>query len=278
VAARSESWEAIAQAPESEIELARAALALAAEHYPGLDVAAYLRRIEAMAQELRRRLAAGASRAETLAAVNRYLFGELRFAGNRDDYYDPRNSFLNEVLDRRLGIPITLSVLYLEVGWRLGLPLHGVSFPGHFLVKCALEDGVLVLDPYERGAPVGLETLRQRLQVLQGAPPAPGVLERLLAAAPKREILARMLRNLKAIYLQRSEFGRALWALDRAIALCPEAAEEYRDRGLLYARLECFRAALPDLERYLVLRPGARDADAIARTIGELQRFAARLN
>ncbi|MGH8642400.1 MAG: SirB1 family protein [Burkholderiales bacterium] len=275
----SERWKQIAAGPEEEIDLAEAALLIAAHEYPGLDVFAYLRRLQDLGTELKRRLRRDIGPTDAVAVLNRYLFDELGFGGNAQDYYDPRNSFLNEVLDRRLGIPITLSIIYVEIGRRLGLALHGVSFPGHFLVKCAARDGVIVLDPYERGASLSIEDLQRRLRVLRdGTAPPPDVARHMLAAAGKKDILARMLRNLKSIYLERRDPARALAAADRIIALEPRAADEYRDRAALYLELECHRAALSDFSNYLALKPGADDAASVHRRVVELQQIAARLN
>ena len=274
-----ERWKEIVAGPEEEIDLAEAALLIAAPEYPGLDVLAYRRRLQDLGIELKRRLRGDISPADSIGALNRYLFEELGFCGNTQDYYDPRNSFLNEVLDRRLGIPITLSIVYVEVGRRLGLALHGVSFPGHFLVKCAVRDGVVVLDPYERGASLSLEDLQRRLRALRGgSAPSPEVARHMLAAAGRKDILARMLRNLKSIYLERRDPARALAAADRVIALEPAAAEEYRDRAALYLELECHRAALSDFRNYLMLKPDAEDAASVHRQLVELQQIAARLN
>jgi len=272
-------WKQIVAGPEEEIDLVEAALLIAAHEYSGLDILAYMGRLEELGTALKRRLRRDISPTETVIALNRYLFEELGFSGNTQDYYDPRNSFLNDVLDRRLGIPLTLSIVYMDVGRRLGLAMHGVSFPGHFLVKCAVRDGVIVLDPYERGASLSLEDLQQRLRVLRGGtPPPPEVARHMLAAAGKKDILARMLRNLKSIYLERRDPGRALAAADRIIALEPRAADEYRDRAAIYLELECFRAALSDFHNYLMLKPGADDAQVVQRRVVELQQIAARLN
>jgi len=196
-----------------------------------------------------------------------------------DDYYDPRNSYLNEVLDRRLGIPLTLSLIHIEVGRRIGLALHGVSFPGHFLVKCIMRNGAVVLDPYEHGASLSLEDLQQRLKVLRaGAMPASDMVGQMLAAAGRKAVLARLLRNLKGIYRERKDLPRALACADRVISLEPGAAEEYRDRAGIYFDLECFRAALSDFRSYLMLKPGAEDAAVVQRRVVELQQIAARLN
>lgn len=274
-----ERWKEIAAGPEDDIDLVEAALLVAAHEYPELDVLAYLRRMDGLGVALRNRLRRDIAPTEAVMALNRYLFDELGFRGNVTDFYDPRNSFLNDVLDRKLGIPLTLAIVYLEVGRRIGLALHGVSFPGHFLVKCAVRDGVIVLDPYSGGASLGLDDLQQRLQALRGgtAPP-PDMARHMLAAAGKKDILARMLRNLKGIYLQRRDFPRALAVVDRIIVLEPRVAEEYRDRAAIYLDLECFRAALSDFRNYLMLKPGAEDAPVVQRKVVELQQIAARLN
>ena len=273
-------WQEIAARPEEDIDLAEAALVIATEEYRNLDVVAYLRRIDEIAGTLKRRLRRDISTAETVIALNGYLFEELGFAGNATDYYDPRNSFLNEVLDRRLGIPITLSVLYVEIGRRVGLAVRGVSFPGHFLVKCLVRNGAVVLDPYARGASLGLDDLRQRLRALRSgaADVSDEAVRQMLVSASKKEILGRVLRNLKSIYLQKRDLERALSASARAVVLDPEAAEEYRDRGEIYFALECFRAALADYQQYLRLRPKAADVDEVRGKVAELQQLAARLN
>jgi len=274
-----ERWKEIAAGPEEEIDLAEAALLIAAPEYPGLDVPGCLAGLSGLAATLKRRLRGDIGPTDTLLALNHYFFEELGFAGNAEHYYDPRNSFLNEVLDRRLGIPITLALVYVEIGRRLGLALHGVSFPGHFLVKCTLRDGAVVLDPYARGASLGIEDLQARLQTLRGGvTPSPDRVRHLLAAAGKKSILARMLRNLKSIYREQGDLPRALAAADRIISLEPGAAEEYRDRATLYHDMECFRAALSDFRNYLMLNPKAEDAPVVQRKVAELQQIAARLN
>lgn len=274
-----ERWKEIVAGPEEDIDLAEAALVIAAHEYRGLDIPAYLARMDEMAAALRNRLRQDIAPTERILALNRFLFNELGFSGNMADYYDPRNSFLNEVLDRKLGIPITLSLIYVEVGRRVGLALHGVSFPGHFLVKCTVRDGVVVLDPYGRGVSLSLDDLQQRLRALRGGAEAtPEVTRRMLAVAGKKDVLARMLRNLKAIYLERRDAPRALAAVDLLIELEPRAADEYRDRARIYLDLECFRAALADLRNYLMLKPGAEDAAVVKRSVVELQQIAARLN
>ena len=279
MSAHEKRWREVAAGPEEDIDLAEAALVLSAIEHPALDVGGCLARLEEWAQTLKRRLRRDISPADTVLALNHFLFEELGFAGNAADYYDPRNSYLDEVMERRLGIPITLSMLYIEIGRRVGLAVHGVSFPGHFLVKCAVRDGVVVLDPYARGISLGLDDLQKRLCALRGGTsPATEKVQPHLAAAGKKEILGRLMRNLKSIYLQRQDFSRALGAADRIIELAPRAADEYRERAGIYLELECFRAALSDYRDYLMLRPGADDAAMVRRKVVELQGIAGRLN
>ncbi len=275
-----QEWRRIARMRDEDVSLAEGALWIAASEYPGLAIDDYLARLHDMAARLRGRLRADVATAEKLLALNHYLFDELGFSGNSDDFYDPRNSFLNEVIERRTGIPITLGVIYIEIGRRIGLGLHGVSFPGHFLVKCALRDGMVVLDPYSRGLSLGTDELQQRLRTA-GSPDDvdDAILGHLLGAATNKEVLGRMLRNLKAIYVDRGDWLRALSASERVIALQPDdAGEEYRDRGSIYLQLECIRAALGDFNTYLRQRPGAADADAVGAKVAELAPRVARLN
>jgi regulator of sirC expression with transglutaminase-like and TPR domain len=212
-------------------------------------------------------------------ALNYYLFNEMRFSGNLVDYYDPRNSYLNEVLERRTGVPITLSILYLEIGKRLGLNLKGVSFPGHFLVKLAVKRGQLVLDPFTGGEAQSEADLRQRLaQVLPSEKAEQAQLDRYLEPATPRQIIARVLRNLKNIYTQTGKLEQALAVMHRMLLVMPESAEELRDRGFVYQKLECFRPALSDLQNYLRRRPDAADAADIREKLVELREAAARLN
>lgn len=274
-----ERFEKIIRGPEQDIDLAEAALLIAADEYPGLDVERYLRRIDELSRAAQGRLPDDAGLEETIVALNQFLFTEQGFAGNTRDYYDPRNSFLNEVLDRRLGIPITLSILYMEVGRRLGLSLEGVSFPGHFLVKFSTREGDVVLDPFYGGVPLTEEDLIDRLEEAYGEGSAPrDALPRLLTAAGKKEILVRMLRNLKGIYLRAEEHHKALTVTGRILMIQPDLPEELRDRGRLHERLECFRAAVQDYERYLAVEPRAADAQEISARLFELRQFVARLN
>ncbi|MFH1603359.1 MAG: tetratricopeptide repeat protein [Pseudomonadota bacterium] len=259
--------------------LAEACLLIAQDAYPDLDVAHYLARIDALAATVKRRLPGDAFAEQKVMVLNRYMFGELGYAGNIDDYHDPRNSYLNQVLERRTGIPITLSVLYMELGLRLGLRLQGLSLPGHFLVKLRVSGGHLVLDPFRGGETQSESDLRARLaQVLQPDEVDKMPLAQILTAADSRQILARLLRNLKGIYQRADEAQNTLQVIQRMVVVAPHAAEELRDRGLAYCKLDCFRAALADLQNYLELRPDARDADEINDKVAALRLACARLN
>jgi regulator of sirC expression with transglutaminase-like and TPR domain len=276
--AMSERLRQIVSGPDEDISLAEAALLIAGHGYPDLNVAAYLSRIEELAYMLRLRIDEEDSIPERISALNHFLFGELGFAANSDDYYDPRNSFLNEVLERRTGIPITLSVIYMELGRKVGLPLQGVSFPGHFLVKCAVPDGAVVLDPYSGGISLGLPDLQKRLREVRGGEVSRAIVAELLVSASNKDIIVRLLRNLKAIYLREHHLDKALPIMNWIIATMPEQTPELRDRGMIYQELECARAALEDFEAYLRLSPGSEDAGDIRGRIIELRKEVARLN
>lgn len=279
MSAASDRWERIASSNTDEVSLAEGALLIAAEEYEGLDVDRYLERIDEMGAVLRRRLRSDISTTEALIALNRYVFEELGFSGNADDYYDPRNSYLNDVIERRVGIPITLAVVYIEIGRRIGLALQGVSFPTHFLVKCVLREGAIILDPYARGASLGVDDLQERLRsVSDGLELDATLVASLLTPAAPADIFSRMLRNLRAIHLERGENLKALCASNRILALQPDATDEYRERGELYDKLECFRAAVADFRHYLKINPQARDGERVARRLAELEPIAARLN
>ena len=262
-----------------QFDLARASLMLAQDAYPGLDVGGCLASIDDIAVKVKKRLSEDAFPAQKLQALNYTLFTELNFSGNVTDYYDPRNSYLNQVLERRVGIPITLSVLYLEIGQRIGLDLKGVSFPGHFLVKLSVDRGQLVLDPFSGGETQTEAELRQRLaKVMPAQDASRASLAPFLEAATPRQIVTRMLRNLKGIYMQASKYEQALAVMHRLLLVMPEAVDELRDRGIIYEKLECFRPALSDLQNYLRRRPNAMDAVEIHGKVDHLKRSAARLN
>jgi regulator of sirC expression with transglutaminase-like and TPR domain len=279
-----EAFEKVISEKEERIDLARACLMIAQDAYPQLQVDRYLGEIERMAIKLRARLADVGAAEERVVGLNQFLFGDLGFVGNTRDYYDPRNSYLNDVIDRKTGIPITMAILYMEVGRRIGLPLAGVSFPGHFLVRLKLRGGMLVLDPFSGGAPLAEDELRERLQrvIPEGAtddlPVAELPLDQFLEPATNRQILARLLRNLKGIYRETEKPQRVLEVLNRMLLVVPEASGELRDRGYVYQKLECFRAALQDLSDYVEREPDAPDSDDVRAQVRELSAFCARLN
>lgn len=251
-----------------EIPLAAAALAIAEEEYPHLAADAYLSRIEELAGRVEARLPARRTGAEVLAALREVLFDEAGFRGNQDHYYDPRNSFLNEVLDRRLGIPISLSVLFLAVGRRVGLSVDGVGFPGHFMVKFSAAGRELFIDPYRHGEILTAEDCAERWKSHgRGA-----FDRRWLEAASPRQILGRMLHNLKRIYVEAGDDVRTLWVIDRLLLLAPGDLSERRDRGLVSARLGGTVAAVTDLEAYLAGNPGAQDVAEVRDLVEQLRK------
>ena len=259
-------------------DLAVAALMIARIEYPALDAGPYLEQLDVIGTEARRRVAdAPATAADAppdvdpdryaqVMALNGYLFGEMRFVGNEVHYEDPRNSFLNEVLERRTGIPITLALLYMEVARRAGLPVEGVNFPGHFLLRCparrVLPDAEdLIIDAFHGGALLSHDLLRRRAEAQssweEGGDPAL-VYSRLLPHATKPQILARMLLNLKRVYVRMLSFPQARDITELLIAVDPAAINELRDRGLLAYHLKDFPAALRDLQTYLHLTSSAK--------------------
>jgi regulator of sirC expression with transglutaminase-like and TPR domain len=238
-------------------ELGPAGLTIARIEYPALDTQRYLDRLDQMGERASQRLGGSTlSSSETIQALNEYLYDEEGFAGNRDQYDDPRNSFLNEVLDRRTGIPITLAVVYLEVARRAGLTITGVNFPGHFLLRApgGIAGDDLIIDPFHRGALLSEFDCRQLLRNHVGDEAA---FDRsLLAPATRHDIVVRMLVNLKRLYVRMRSFPQARFISTLMLTADPSAVHELRDRGLLAYHLEDFASALRDLEEYLRLSPG----------------------
>ena len=268
------------EGPDGPIDLGRAALAVAADEYPDLRPEIYLARLDALASRARDLSSGETGPYRLIAAINYVLFTREGFRGNREDYYDPRNSFLNDVIERRRGIPITLSVLYMEVARRAGLELSGVGFPGHFLIKYAgpeEEADRIIIDAYDQGEVLGVEELQAILDGLYGAGKV-AFRPEFLAPVAHRQIVERMLNNLKSIYLRKENFSRALSVSERLAILDPASAPEVRDRGLLYLKLDRFEEATRDLEKYLELLPGAEDAAEIREQLAELKKGALRLN
>jgi len=261
---------------EEKIELGRAALTIALIDYPNLDIPDYLDRMDRLAMEVTGRSGPEADIYRSIAAVNYVLFRQYGFHGNRDDYFDPKNSFLNEVIERKTGIPITLSVLYMEVAERVGLMLDGVGFPGHFLVKCVGDGEEIVIDPFNGGEIKSREDIDKMLFDLYGGKVV--FHSDFLAPSTKKDILKRMLTNLKAIYINRNDLVRSLSALDRLVILDPTSAVDTRDRGVVYLRLECYAQAREDFETYLRLRPDAEDAVLVREQLVRLAKEATRIH
>ena len=260
---------------EAEIDLARAALLVGAEEEPRrANVERCMARLDEMGEEARARaVVRGGSRVE---ALNQYLFAEQGFVGNEADYYDPRNSMLHQVLDRRTGIPITLSIVYIEVGRRAGLRVEGVGLPGHFVVRVWDEDGEGVLvDPFNRRL-TDREECQGRLDVIYDGRIT--LSDDHLRPVGARAILARLLGNLKAVYVQAQLFGRALAAVERILLLAPHDLEERRDRGMLLAQLGRTTEAIVETQLYLNLAPDASDAEAVREQLKKMQVRQAMLN
>lgn len=272
-------WNTLATLGDDELPLLDTALLIARDEYPDLDAAGYAAQVETYANVLRPQLDRDLDLPARLTAINKYLFEEVGFAGNNVQYDDPRNSYLNEVVDRKLGIPISLAVIQIEVTRRLGMPLDGISFPGHFLVRLPVDDGILVLDPYNKGRPVSAEELRERASPhLGGQAPDDQQLLQILAPATHRMILMRMLRNLKGLYLEQGDWERVARSADRLLKLSPGTAEAHRDRGLAYRELGYAKGAREDLARYLQLLPEADDVDSVRSVLIDLGSGSARVN
>ncbi len=249
--------------------MAEAALLLARPVYPGLAVEPYLARLDGIAAAVRARLGADPDPRRAVAEVNRQLFEVEGFRGNERDYDDPRNSYLNEVLDRRLGIPITLSLVWLEVARRLPLPAAGVGLPGHFLVQVVGPPGGILLDPFHGGREVTEEDCQGLLDRAYG-----GLIrleKRMLLPVAKRQILVRILTNLKGIYLDRAEFDRASDVIGAILVLDPSSLPDLRDRGLLLYRQNRFPDALSDLRKYLMLAHDAPDREAVRQAVRAIE-------
>jgi len=264
---------------DDSIPLFEAALAIAQDVDPQLDLAATQAEVDTLAARLQRRLAPDASSVQKLRMLNHFFYRELGFAGNVNDYYDPDNSYLHRVISTRRGIPISLAVLYMELAQQIGLDVKGISFPGHFLMKLSIQSGDIVLDPFN-GVSLSREELEERLEPYFEQHSYPGAipLSYYLHAAHPREILVRMLRNLKALFVEHMRWQRVLGVQQRLLILLPGEITERRDRGLAYANLECPQAALADIEAYLAERPYAPDAETLRSKLPELREASKRMN
>lgn len=261
-------------ADDSTLALTEAAISLAHDEYPTLDTQAVLAEIDGLARTLERRIPRDAVPVQQLRLLNRYFFHDLGFAGNVNDYYAGDNSYPHEVLRTRRGIPISLAVIYIELASQIGLTARGVAFPGHFLVKVKMPQGEVVIDPFT-GQSLSRDELDERLapykrrQGLLGEFDMP--LGLFLQSATPREVLARMLRNLKEIHRSAEDWPRLLAVQRRLVVLLPREWDERRDRGLAQAELGIYDAAADDLDSYVKHSPQAEDRRAIAARAAELR-------
>jgi regulator of sirC expression with transglutaminase-like and TPR domain len=262
--------------PDAGIPLAETALIIACEEYPQLELNPYLDLLDEIAETAQRKRNSEDSPLDTVATINGVLFDTYGFRGNSDDYYDPRNSFFNDVLDRRIGIPITLSTVYIEVARRLKFPISGVGMPGHFLVKYSDRHEEFFIDPYNRGQILTRDDCRQKLHDLYGD--ALEFNERLLGRSTNRQILWRMLNNLKDIYVKGQVIDKCLSIVDMMVMVDSEDVTQFRDRGLLRIQLRQFEGAGRDLEHYLQHSPNAEDRVEIENQVKELKRIRAMMN
>jgi regulator of sirC expression with transglutaminase-like and TPR domain len=261
--------------PDEQINLAEAALLIATEEYPRLNVAAYLDKLDRIADIARDRIALAVDVSDYISAMNATLFEDYGFQGNRDNFYDPRNSFLNEVIDRRIGIPITLSVLYIEVARRIGFAVEGVGMPGHFIVRHRAAVETLYIDPFNGGRVLGEMGCAELVAEMSGGR---RLLEpQHLLPVTKKQILMRMLTNLLGIYA-RNDHRRALTIIERILVIQPNSAAHVRDHGLLLALVGQTSQALAALERYLKMEPAAADADLVREQIKTIKQDCAKLN
>ncbi len=262
--------------PDSAIPLAEASLILACEEYPQLEISPYLDLLDNMAEMAAQKLLPADSPVETIRKINTVLFEIFEFRGATDDYYDPRNSFFNDVLDRRIGIPITLSTVYMEVSRRLNFPIVGVGMPGHFIVKYSDRSEEFFLDPFNRGEILTRDDCRNRIHERYGD--AVEFSDRMLGRVTHRQILWRMLNNLKEIYLKAHAFDKGLAIVDMMLMVDPEELPQFRDRGLLRLQLRQFAGAARDLEHYVRHSPAADDREEIESHLKELRRIRATMN
>ncbi len=262
---------------DDDIDLVRSALIIASTEYPKLDVEAYVKCIDKLADAAQTRITDIGDPAQTITALNRVLFENAGLRGNREDYYDPRNSFLNDVLDRGLGIPITLALIYMEVARRLGFPLFGVGMPGHFLLKhCDINGRETLVDCFNNGDILSPEDCQRRLDEIYSGQMT--LRPEFLFAVSRRQILTRILNNLRTIHMSARNFRKALPLVEMVLVIYPRSAEDVKQRALLRYSLGQTSGAAEDLERYLKMSPDASDADEIRQTALSLRRVLALMN
>jgi regulator of sirC expression with transglutaminase-like and TPR domain len=262
---------------DERIPLARAALTIARTEYPDLSLEQYVRRLDQLSRAVKTRLPEIADCSETIAALNQVLFVEQGFRGNGENYYDPRNSFLNDVLDRKLGIPITLALVYMAVAGRIGFPLFGVGMPGHFLLKhYDVEGRETLIDPYSNGAVVTPRECQNRLDEIYSGQVL--LQPEFLLSVSRRQMLTRMLNNLKNIYMAARNFRKALQVVDLICAIYPRSPGDVKQRALLRYSVGQMRGAAEDFEEYVKMSPEASDSDEIRHTALSIRRSLATLN
>jgi len=264
-------FEAMVRRPDAEIDLAAAALMVAREEYPSLDIGAYLRRLDDMAAEARDRIGAERHPHTLAAGLSRYLFAELGFVGAPEEYFDPRANHLNDVLDRRRGIPLSLSLVYMEVARRAGYTVAGVGLPGHFIVKHQHAGDDLYVDPFNAGAVLTPRDCAARVREIYGG--AVAFQPYMLGAVTKRQILSRAVHNLKTIYVATKRYNLALAMVELLLVLAPWDLDEIRDRGMLRYRAGDVGGAVDDLETYLHYAVEPRDLDTVRRNVLALRRM-----
>lgn len=258
--------------PEEQINLETAALYIAQEEYPDLDVDEYLNALDTMAEEIQERLPDESYPLRILQTINQYLYKDLGFKGNSENYYDPRNSLLNEVIDRRTGIPITLSLVYLAIAKRLDFSMVGIGMPGHFLIRPTVNDMEIFVDPFHDGEILFPQDCQERLSQLYKKPVE--MRPEFLEAVTPRQFLARMLTNLKFIYLNRNEIEKCLATIERILILFPDAPFELRDRGVIYFQINRWIEARQDLESYLELVPNTSDREVVQQLLDRISKNA----
>jgi regulator of sirC expression with transglutaminase-like and TPR domain len=256
--------------PDEQIDLAKAALCYAQAEYPNLDIQKYLSILDAIALEIKPQLPTERYPLKIIKSINYHLFDCLKFQGNSQDYYDPNNSFLNQVIDHKVGIPISLSVIYLAIAQRLDFPMIGIGMPGHFLIRPNFKDAGIFVDPFNKGKILFPEDCQEKLnQIYQ----QPVELEpSLLSPVSNKQILVRMLSNLKFIYLHRQELNKVLAIMSGILAVCPQNAGEVRDRGLIYYQINRWQEAVMDLKYFLKIAPHSEDAPIIQSLLEKMNR------
>jgi regulator of sirC expression with transglutaminase-like and TPR domain len=262
---------------DESVDILRAALTLSRIHEPALDMERYVHRVDELAARVAVKIDDPDDPVQIIAAMNDVLFREEMFRGNTVDYYSPRNSFLHDVLDRRLGIPITLALVYMEVARRVGFQLFGVGMPGHFLLKHYDVDGhSILIDAFERGSIVTEDDCRQKLDSIYSGQVA--LQPEFLLPVTRRQMLTRILNNLRSIYLSQRDFRRAVQVVDLILVIYPRSPEDMKQRAVLRYNLNDFRGALSDFEEYVKMSPDASDAEEIRQTALSLRRSMAMMN